>query len=84
MMTTNRMMTMYRKPIDTRNINTKHDETVETPCDGCNESSIKVVRVEVETHKTIWDSKRTYLSVKLRCECDNCGFKQTVQLVEMP
>ena len=76
--------TMFRKPIDTRNIITKHDEMVEAPCIGCDKSTVKVVRMELETHKSPYGAKRKYLSVKLRCKCDNCGLKQTVQLVEMP
>lgn len=44
---------------------------------------LKVIRVEIETQKML-GSKRNYVSVKLRCKCGYCGFKQTVQLVEMP
>jgi hypothetical protein len=74
---------MFRKPIDTRTIIPTHNETVETQCEGCEQSTLKVMRVEVETQKRLFE-KSYYLSVKLRCKCDNCGLKQTVQLVEMP
>jgi hypothetical protein len=74
---------MYKKPIDTKNFNTKHDEMVETPCNDCGESTLKVMRIEIETHQRTFE-RTHYISVKLRCKCDNCGLKQTVQLVEMP
>lgn len=74
---------MYREPIDTRTIMPRHNETVDYPCEYCEESPLKILRVEVETHKQTFEN--TYhIVVKLRCQCLFCGLKQAIQLVEMP
>ena len=61
----------------------KHDEYASEWCHECEEQyTLKVKRLIATTNKR--RNGKAYWSVVLDCKCDNCGHKQTVQLVEMP